>query len=320
MALRRSFVAALMVLAACRGPSVTPAAVASSADARAVTSCARSWEETSAWAVALAREPSVGLGRGSVPLVPTSDELDPEAKHRGLDLVVTSSEIRDDDGAITFASLDDRLTHTAELVRKLRRNRPDTSNAVLVGIQIDVPWSRVVEVAEHIRRAGLEATFLFARAHVVEKPGWSWRDLQIRLAAEAFYNHADTGGVPLSGPGRPAALAQRNTLGGILAPCPELVRRVREGTHEAFVASLGNFVDECRCNVDQRSLRAALWSIHPADETTGRIVRLVGAATSSPPPGATVIEASADTPWAEVAPRIAALPSRAPVQLRVTQP
>jgi hypothetical protein len=305
----RAIVFAQVLLVASIAGCSSPPELAANRPIAATDACAASWRETLDWGIALQSEPSTSMGAALSPLV-TADMPPDLDVQQAADLWLTGNEVHEGPReALDGPALSAALEEWVQVQNKLARPG-DPPSTVCLAVEPDVKWGLVAETVERIRSAGYgQVGWAFTRPHPVRKPAWWWRDLQTDQAMQRSYERSH------SWDWRASLSDQTEVLDQVLSSCPELARLPRTSTME-LLAALRASEAPCRCRVDQRGLRSVLWAAHPADESTARVVAFV----AEDDPRATVIEASADTPWAEVAPRIAALPSRAPVQLRVTQP
>jgi hypothetical protein len=298
----------ILTWAGCGVPSSPRVTTASDA---ASPSCAAAWSETAAWAVALDAEPTGGLGRFRFPLLRNRTAIESDPLVEVFDLFVGRERL-DSEPPVTLDSLDDELVRQASRGAKLHRVPPGSEPEALVGVAPDVPWSRVVEITNHLGRAGYAAYFVFERPRSVEPPRWSFRQLRHNLSKLSYYVDPASW-VPPSPYERAVRPSEGDLLAPVLAPCPDLVRRARELSHGDSIGAWPGYEDACRCRIDSRNLRSVLWELHPADGSVGRLVHLAPGAAE----GTAIIEAAPDAPWSEVGPRIAALPRGATVHLRI---
>jgi hypothetical protein len=192
---------------------------------------------------------------------------------------------------------------------------------ILIVVAPDAPFSSVVSVTRIVTGAGMkDAYFAFRRATRIERPAASPVDAELKAARDAAFEEfmqpptqTDTTFSTHIGPFKFVATKQFDAvLAKVLGPCPALVTKVGNNG-----AALGDVLfgasattDECRCRIDQPSLRALLWTTHPAQQIAARHVVLAGGAKSAP------IEAPGATTWKDVAPKLIALPDEATVTLQ----
>jgi hypothetical protein len=312
-------IALSFALLACTSPPRTVEIATPAADAAQETSCAASWTGTADWAAALAREPSNYLNSGGpIALAESPIDLDTGDPAIEEDLLIARDSVRLESEVIPEASLEEQLARNFKRTTRINNvTDPGHVPKLFLGIARDTPWSRVVDMVQLARRAGFtRVSFWFRRAKPMQAPGWSWRDPLIKVAKRAFYYTPDDYIPPPGGDRRPPSLAQRGNLLSTFAACPELVRRVKEESHEELVASLARFDEPCRCRIDQASLRAILWAVHPADGSTLRTLTIQGPDDSTS--GAVTIAAAADASWSEVAAQVIALPTNTPARFAVS--
>jgi hypothetical protein len=271
------------------------------------TSCAASWATTASWAMTLQREPANGLGAPFARLVTSDISPDFDGEQATIDLEIVGPRVTFPAGEPFDRDQDLDAMLAKNMWRFGKLHDPGEVPSIDVAISPDVTWALVVDTVERARRAGyVRVEFWFERAGHIEPPHRAWSDVDARLwrwieEARVF--------VPW-----PRSLSQfLPEIDAVLAPCPDLAHLAHRDA-DGFVAALSAFDDECRCRVNQSSLRSVLWQAHPADLVTGRTITLVEDSTH-----AIVLDAPADETWSRVAPRVAALPSHALTRLRVAQ-
>jgi hypothetical protein len=295
----RTFIALVSLLAS---------ACTSSAPAAPIGTCAAAWNDTAAWALRLAHEPSNRLGSlADLTLVESSartDATDDFAVGVAFtkDARYVEGEAKDDD-----ASFDASVSRNFYRARRIQAARMEmVPTTVSVKADEQARWRKVVEGVHRAQRLGaVRVQFWFSRAGAVQRPGWAWVDVDVSTA----FDIAGDERVSHYGSVASQPSDQLTNLRRVLAPCTSLAARVNDSVRD-IALELGKESDDCRCQVNQRSLRALLWAMHPADEITAHSFSLEGE-------HAMVVEAPGDATWAQVAPQLLALPHGVPLELRV---
>ncbi len=296
--MRTRYSSILLAFVISTGCGTAPAAVeqkkAAKAAVPATSTCPATWKETADWVMALQSEPSNGFGNPQVPMVDASFESDVEADGFGLEVKLVDGALRFEDGSDHPGDFEAWLRRNYVRLRKLR---PDETvrNGVDLFVSPGTPWAAVVDTIARARAAGAkEVAFWFRRPHALTRPTSSPRDAAIAQA-----------------PSRELADRIVN-LQAVLEPCPELARLAPRVASGKLIATLADFSDECRCKIDQDSLRSIFWAVHPADAMTGRVFGVAPDAKD-----VQIVAAPAGATWAEVAPQVLALPRGARVDFRV---